>query len=218
MDVAWKNSKTRKPPRHSHKRYCRLSSRPGPGNSTTFSRPRLSPRTPPESSNWLCKPRKHKRRSRNLEPRSNDRGVASQARKAGLTSVTKGIASEATQKFRLCRDNGLAHSEASYRDTTFTATSASARRGHGRFTPSTPAATHCYTVDRLILRCPVRRVLKTAILGTCTPQADCRMFTLYGAERLTSSQVDAFAERIARALAAWQRPPRGGPQWQKRYS
>ncbi|MFT3850854.1 MAG: NAD(P)H-dependent oxidoreductase [Propionivibrio sp.] len=58
-------------------------------------------------------------------------------------------------------------------------------------------------VDRLILRRPVRRVLKTALLGACAPRSRFKMLSLYKAESLTPSQVQSFCSRIERALAKW---------------
>ena len=58
-------------------------------------------------------------------------------------------------------------------------------------------------VDRFVLRQPVKRVLKTALLGTCAPGCRFGMLSLYGAERLAPQRVDAFRARIGRALAAW---------------
>ena len=58
-------------------------------------------------------------------------------------------------------------------------------------------------VDRLLLRRPVRRVLKTALLGTCAPACRFEMLSLYGAEKLAPAQVEAFGRRIDAALAGW---------------
>jgi NAD(P)H dehydrogenase (quinone) len=58
-------------------------------------------------------------------------------------------------------------------------------------------------VDRLLLRQPVKRVLKTALLGTCAPACRFEMQSLYQAEKLSSRQVKAFRGRIRRALGRW---------------
>jgi putative NADPH-quinone reductase len=58
-------------------------------------------------------------------------------------------------------------------------------------------------VDRLVMRQPVRRVLKTALLGTCAPQARFEMLSLHRAERLAPGQVQRFARRMAATLQAW---------------
>lgn len=58
-------------------------------------------------------------------------------------------------------------------------------------------------VDCLVLRRPVRRVLKTAILGTCAPACRFKMLTLYKAEKLASDAVVGFGARVEQALAGW---------------
>ena len=58
-------------------------------------------------------------------------------------------------------------------------------------------------VDRVVLRQPVRRVLKTALLGTCAPACRFEMLSLYKAERLTAAQVASFRSRIERTLSHW---------------
>jgi NAD(P)H dehydrogenase (quinone) len=58
-------------------------------------------------------------------------------------------------------------------------------------------------VDRFVLRRPVRRVLKSAILGTCAPACEFDMLSIYKAERLDAEQVRRFAARVAKALARW---------------
>lgn len=58
-------------------------------------------------------------------------------------------------------------------------------------------------IDRFIMRQPVKRVLKTAILGTCTPQAKFEMLSIYNSEKLSSNQVKNFQKRIASKLALW---------------
>jgi NAD(P)H dehydrogenase (quinone) len=58
-------------------------------------------------------------------------------------------------------------------------------------------------VDLLVMRRPVKRVLRTAILGACAPGAKLEMLSLYRAERLAAERVDAFEKKVERALAAW---------------
>lgn len=58
-------------------------------------------------------------------------------------------------------------------------------------------------VDRLVLRQPVRRVLKTALLGTCAPACRFEMLSLYKAESLSAAQVESFRSRIRSALGKW---------------
>lgn len=58
-------------------------------------------------------------------------------------------------------------------------------------------------VDRLVLRQPVKRILKTALLGTCAPQCRFKMLSLYKAESLDTARIQSFCARIERALARW---------------
>ena len=58
-------------------------------------------------------------------------------------------------------------------------------------------------VDRFLLRQPVRRVLKTALLGTCAPACRFEMLSLYQAEELAATKVRLFCSRIRTALAKW---------------
>ncbi|MCM0755480.1 NAD(P)H-dependent oxidoreductase [Desulfovibrio aminophilus] len=58
-------------------------------------------------------------------------------------------------------------------------------------------------VDRLVLRRPVRRVLKTAILGACAPSARLEMLSVYKSEKLDPGRVEAIAARVEAALARW---------------
>ena len=58
-------------------------------------------------------------------------------------------------------------------------------------------------VDRLLLWQPVKRVLKTAILGTCAPACRFEMLSFYKAERLSPNKVEAFCSRIEKRLAKW---------------
>jgi NAD(P)H dehydrogenase (quinone) len=56
-------------------------------------------------------------------------------------------------------------------------------------------------VDRLVLRQPVRRVLKHAILGTCAPKAKLTFVSFHGCERLSASSVDSMRARAAKVIA-----------------
>jgi putative NADPH-quinone reductase len=58
-------------------------------------------------------------------------------------------------------------------------------------------------VDRLVMWRPVRRVLKTALLGACAPRCRLEMLSLYQAERAAAPQVQQFQASIARALLRW---------------
>ncbi|WP_020561186.1 NAD(P)H-dependent oxidoreductase [Thiofilum flexile] len=58
-------------------------------------------------------------------------------------------------------------------------------------------------VDYLVLRKPVYRVLKIALLHTCAPTCRFKMLSLYKAERLSTEKVDLFRKRIQKALTKW---------------
>lgn len=58
-------------------------------------------------------------------------------------------------------------------------------------------------VDYLVLRRPVRRVIKTALLGTCAPSCEFEMLSLYKAENLTSIRVHEFCSGIQKTIAKW---------------
>jgi len=57
-------------------------------------------------------------------------------------------------------------------------------------------------VDWLVLRQPVRRILKTAILRTCAPQASLTFLSFYKCERLSPQSVNAALARVKTALKA----------------
>ena len=58
-------------------------------------------------------------------------------------------------------------------------------------------------VDKFVLRQPVKRVLKTAIVGTCAPKCRFQMLSLYKSEQLSPAQVNQFGARVERALQSW---------------
>jgi putative NADPH-quinone reductase len=58
-------------------------------------------------------------------------------------------------------------------------------------------------VDWLVMRQPVKRVLKTAILGTCAPNCRFEMLSIYKSERLSDARVKQFSMKIERVLSKW---------------
>jgi putative NADPH-quinone reductase len=58
-------------------------------------------------------------------------------------------------------------------------------------------------VDRIVLRQPLKRILKTAIVKTCAPKCRFRMLSLYKSESLTPHQVEKFWSRVKRTLSEW---------------
>ncbi len=55
-------------------------------------------------------------------------------------------------------------------------------------------------VDRFVLQRPVRRVLKTAVFGSCAPNARFTYLPFYQAETATADRIARFETRIARAI------------------
>jgi NAD(P)H dehydrogenase (quinone) len=58
-------------------------------------------------------------------------------------------------------------------------------------------------IDKFVMRQPVKRILKTAILGTCAPQAQFEMLSIYQSEKLTSAKVRLLQNKIKVQLTAW---------------
>jgi NAD(P)H dehydrogenase (quinone) len=56
-------------------------------------------------------------------------------------------------------------------------------------------------VDLLVLRRPVRRVLKTGLMFACAPQARFGMLSLYAAEEIDAKRVQSFVDRLQRDIA-----------------
>jgi NAD(P)H dehydrogenase (quinone) len=56
-------------------------------------------------------------------------------------------------------------------------------------------------VDRFVLRRPVRRIFKTAVIGGCAPKARFSYLPFYSAERPEPRRVAAFEERVRTALS-----------------
>ena len=55
-------------------------------------------------------------------------------------------------------------------------------------------------IDWLIMRRPVRGILKTAVFGLCAPQAKFRMLSFYQAEHPSGFRIEHFRKRIICAL------------------
>ena len=58
-------------------------------------------------------------------------------------------------------------------------------------------------VDRLVMRRPVRRILKVAMLNACAPGCRFEMLSLYKSEDLSAGQVERFAQGMERLLGRW---------------
>lgn len=58
-------------------------------------------------------------------------------------------------------------------------------------------------VDRLIMRQPVKRILKLALLGACAAKSRLRFLSLYNSEQLTEQKVLAYKDKIEKELKRW---------------
>ncbi len=58
-------------------------------------------------------------------------------------------------------------------------------------------------VDRFVLRRPMRRVFKTALIGGCAPKARFSYLPLYSAERPDARRVTAFERRVKDTLSSF---------------
>lgn len=55
-------------------------------------------------------------------------------------------------------------------------------------------------VDKLLMRQPVKRVLKTALLGTCAQHSKLEFLSLYDSEKLSDQTITKFKRRITKVL------------------
>lgn len=58
-------------------------------------------------------------------------------------------------------------------------------------------------VDRLVMWQPVKRIMKIALLGACANQSKLQFLSLYNSEKLDEQRVNAFKNKIERALNNW---------------
>ncbi len=58
-------------------------------------------------------------------------------------------------------------------------------------------------VDKLVMRQPVKRIVKLALLGTCTKHSKLKFLSLYNSEKLNEPQIEAFKHKIEKELTAW---------------
>jgi NAD(P)H dehydrogenase (quinone) len=58
-------------------------------------------------------------------------------------------------------------------------------------------------VDYFVLRRPVRRQLKFALLGTCAPKSSFAMLSLHKSEKLQANEAERFKTRVASAIDRW---------------
>lgn len=60
-------------------------------------------------------------------------------------------------------------------------------------------------IDVLVMRRPVKRIIKIALLKTCAPQCQLEMFALYKCEDIDRGKVTRFLDRVLGALVKWSR-------------
>jgi len=58
-------------------------------------------------------------------------------------------------------------------------------------------------VDRLVMRQPVKRIMKLALLGACTKKSKLQFLSLYNSEKLNEQRISAFINRIDKELVTW---------------
>jgi len=58
-------------------------------------------------------------------------------------------------------------------------------------------------VDRLIMRQPVKKVIKTALLGTCAKNSKLKFLSLYQSEEVNNQKVLTFKHKIDKVINNW---------------
>ena len=58
-------------------------------------------------------------------------------------------------------------------------------------------------VDRLVMRQPVKRVIKMALLGTCAQNSKLKFLSLYNSEKLSKQKISTFKARIDKEINNW---------------
>jgi NAD(P)H dehydrogenase (quinone) len=58
-------------------------------------------------------------------------------------------------------------------------------------------------VDRFVMWQPIKRQLKTALIGTCAPACKFQMLSLYQSEKVSSTVFTKFCQRITSVLGYW---------------
>ncbi|MFW1763892.1 NAD(P)H-dependent oxidoreductase [Acinetobacter bereziniae] len=74
---------------------------------------------------------------------------------------------------------------------------------HLRYTLAITSLGSPWWVDRLIMWQPLKRILKIALLGTCAPNSQLYMLSIYKAEKLSQAQVDSYLKRIQSKISKW---------------
>lgn len=60
-------------------------------------------------------------------------------------------------------------------------------------------------VDRVVMRQPLKRIIKVALLGACAKNSNLKYLSLYNSEKLDEGNVDEFKRKIEKALREWMR-------------
>ncbi len=60
-------------------------------------------------------------------------------------------------------------------------------------------------VDRFIMRQPVKRIVKVALLSTCASNCKLQFLSLYTSENLTTKRIQNFEQKIESELRKWNR-------------
>jgi NAD(P)H dehydrogenase (quinone) len=58
-------------------------------------------------------------------------------------------------------------------------------------------------VDRFVMWQPIKRQLKTALIGTCAPACKFQMLSLYQSEKISTAVFTKFCRRISISLSRW---------------
>ncbi len=58
-------------------------------------------------------------------------------------------------------------------------------------------------VDRLVMRQPVKRIIKLALLGACARNSNLQFLSLYNCEKLHEKDIRKFSAKIQKKLEAW---------------
>jgi len=58
-------------------------------------------------------------------------------------------------------------------------------------------------VDWIVMRQPVKKIVKIALLSTCAPGCRFEMLSLYKSENLNPDKVERFVDRINKVLGGW---------------
>ena len=58
-------------------------------------------------------------------------------------------------------------------------------------------------VDRVVMRQPLKRILKFALLGACAKDSKLKYLSLYNSEKLDEMKIEQFKSKIEKTLCEW---------------